>query len=215
MISMSSESYPITKFAAVIDVQYASSNESDTVPYFARGGVLLSELDPGEFALVITGHSYSATIVSVAINERWKIASDSDRQEVRFSPWGPGEQLHGQTWLYLRFKKALVYSDFNRVLWNMFWLVQSKAQILQARLKDIGYAQPSNFTKYCRQYLGDDYFDQLPESESESENEEDSFSDNPSQPDLSDDDEGLDSPAAHSASSVGESDSEATAVEGY
>ena len=69
-----------------------------------------------------------------------------DRLEVRFSPWGANEQLYGQTWLYLRFKKPLVYADFNRVLWNTFLRVQSKAQLLQSRLKDIAYAQPSKFT---------------------------------------------------------------------
>lgn len=80
--------------------------------------------------------------------------------------------------------------------------MQSKAQLLQARLKDIGYAQPSNFTGYCRQYLGADYFDQLTESESESDDEDSS---------LGDEDEGSDS----TGRSGTESDSQATAVDEY
>ncbi|PIL33821.1 hypothetical protein GSI_04446 [Ganoderma sinense ZZ0214-1] len=208
--------WPITRFAAVEDVKYASSNELDTVPYFAPGGVLLSELAPGEFGMVITGHSYSVTIVAVTITGDWKIASDSDRLEVRMSPWRREEQLYGQTWLYLRFKNSLVYLDFNRVLWDTVWQLQTKAKMLQARLDDVAYAQPSNFTKYCRQYLGEDYFDQLTDSGgSESDSEEDRIHDNSSLPAWDDGNGGSGSEAEGSGSEAGRSGSEATAVDVY
>ncbi|KAI1785306.1 hypothetical protein LXA43DRAFT_1066016 [Ganoderma leucocontextum] len=203
---------PIIQFAAVTDVQYASTNDIDPVPSFARGGVILSELAPGEFGMVITGHSYSVTIVAVTITDTWKIISDSDRLEVHFSPWGPREQLYSQTWLYLRFKRSAIHSDFNRVLWNIFRHVQSKAQLLQSRLDDIGYARPSNFTRYCRQYLGEDYFDQLTDSEeSDADNEDTPSDDNTSQPDWSDEAEG----SSGSDYEAGGSGSEATVVDGH
>nr|VWO99241.1 Chitin synthase ChsE (EC [Ganoderma boninense] len=206
MSAAASQTFPITRFAAVIDVQYASSNDRDPIPYFAPGGVLLSELAPGEFGLVITGHSYSVTIVALNVTHRWKIVSDGVHLEVRVSPWAPGEQLHGETWLYLRFKKCVVYSDFNRALWDVFWRAQSKAQQLQDSLDDIGYASPSNFTRHCRQYLGEDYFERLPDSGSEGYGSDDTRSDDErSYPDWSDEAEG--------STSNGGEDSDVTAVE--
>ena len=177
--------------------------------------------------MVITGHSYSTTIVAVSVTDTWKIVSDSVSheevlicvciltmfypqhcREVRLSPWGPREQLHGQTWLYLRFKSSAVYIDFNRVLWDVFWRVLSKAQLLKARLDDIGYARPSNFTRHCRQYLGDDYFDQLTDSEeSEDDHEGTASGDSNSHLDWGEGMEG-------SGSEVG-SCSEATAIDGF
>ncbi|PIL27817.1 hypothetical protein GSI_10971 [Ganoderma sinense ZZ0214-1] len=200
------QTFPITRFAAVIDVQYASSNERDPIPYFAPGGILLSELVPGEFGLVITGHSYSVTIVALTVTHTWKIISDGVQLEVRFSPWAPGEQLHGETWLYLHFKKRVVYSDFNRAFWDVIWRAQSKAQQIEESLDDIGYANPSNFTRYCRQYLGEDYFDRLPDSGSEDSGSDDTRSDDEhSHPHWSDEEEG--------STSNGDEDSDATAVE--
>ena len=38
---------------------------------------------------------------------------------------------------------------------------------IQARLSDIAFATPSRFTHYCRQYLGENYFDTLSDSEEE------------------------------------------------
>ena len=40
-----------------------------------------------------------------------------------------------------------------------------KICILQDRIEDIAFSNPSNFTTYCRQYLGDNYFDNLEDAD--------------------------------------------------
>lgn len=98
----------------------------------------------------------------------------------------------------------------------MFWQVQAKAKLLKARLDDVGYAQPSNFTKYCRQYLGENYFDELTDSGgSESDSEDGRSDDNYSQPGWGYGAEGSGFEAGGSGSEAGGSGSEATAVDGY
>ena len=70
----------------------------------------------------------------------------------------PEAALYGRSWMYIRFGDSLAFADFNRVLWGLFWKVETNARMLADRLYDIAWATPSNFTRYCWQYLGDDYF---------------------------------------------------------
>ena len=37
--------------------------------------------------------------------------------------------------------------------------------LLESRLYSLAYAEPSNFTKHCRQYLGETYFETLEDAE--------------------------------------------------
>lgn len=81
-----------------------------------------------------------------------------------------------KTWTHLRFYERTVYTDFLRHLWAAHHQVTCKRMLVHRRLIEVGYAEPSNFTKFCRQYLGEDYFDNLVDSESD--NEADAISSN-------------------------------------
>lgn len=74
-----------------------------------------------------------------------------------------------KTWTHLRFYERTVYTDFLRRLWAAHHQVTCKRMLVHRRLIEVGYAEPSNFTKFCRQYLGEDYFDNLVDSESDDE----------------------------------------------
>lgn len=88
------------------------------------------------------------------------------RQEVRFSA---RDRSAGElkSWTYLRFADRMVYGRFNRILWALYDKVSAREILIHTRLSEVAYDLPSNFTKYCRQYLGDNYFDTLPEEEDE------------------------------------------------
>ncbi len=81
-----------------------------------------------------------------------------------------------QSWTHLHFDDRTEYAHFNRALWEIFDIVTAKHELLQNRLDLVAYAEPSNFTRYCRQYLGQNYFDNLDPSV-HSESDESSVSD--------------------------------------
>ena len=62
-----------------------------------------------------------------------------------------------------------MYAKFNKELWAAFEKVTAKQILVQSRLYAIAYEEPSAFTKHCRQYLGEDYFDTMEEEADESE----------------------------------------------
>ncbi|RDX40500.1 hypothetical protein OH76DRAFT_1490236 [Lentinus brumalis] len=162
------QQYPVTRFAAVVGVQYALTNDKRPVATFRVGGVMLNELYPGEVAIIVVGGSYEHTVDSMMISYSMEIISDNPRQEVRFSARvRSSEEL--KSWTYLRFADRTVYTRFNRILWASYDKVTAREMLVQTRLSEIAYDLPSNFTKYCRQYLGEGYFDTLPDEDSDTE----------------------------------------------
>ncbi len=79
-------------------------------------------------------------------------------------------------WTRLRFADRRVYARFNRYLWAAYDVVAHREMAIQDRLYAIAYESPSNFTHYCRRYLGEDYFDNIPADEDD-ETERSSSSD--------------------------------------
>ncbi|KAI0690824.1 hypothetical protein C8T65DRAFT_745667 [Cerioporus squamosus] len=156
--------YPATRFAAVVGVQYAMTNDRQPLATFNVGGVMLSELYPGEVAIITVGSSYQNTVDSMMLSYTTEIITDNPRQEVRFSaPVRSAGEI--KSWTYLRFADRAVYARFNRILWDLYDRVSTKEMLIHSRLAEVAYDLPSNFTKYCRQYLGEDYFDKLPDDE--------------------------------------------------
>ena len=74
--------------------------------------------------------------------------------------------------MHLRFDDRAVFADFNRRFWQCYFEAEEHVRMLQRRLDLVAHASPSNFTRYCRQYLGEDYFDSLQDSDDESEVED-------------------------------------------
>ena len=83
--------------------------------------------------------------------------------------WSPHPRVYGgvQRWMRLRFYNRRTFFDFNRRFWRCVWETQERDRIIEERLSLIGHTLPPNFTQYCREYLGQDYFDNLPDSDEE------------------------------------------------
>ena len=76
-----------------------------------------------------------------------------------------------RSWAYIRLLDRDVYAKFNKELWTAFEKVTAKQVLVQSRLYAIAYEEPSAFTKHCRQYLGEDYFNTM-EAEAETDDSE-------------------------------------------
>ncbi|TFK82409.1 hypothetical protein K466DRAFT_568444, partial [Polyporus arcularius HHB13444] len=163
--------FPRTLFAAVEGVRYALSSGAPALVFYRRGGVLLSELARGAFAIIVVGGSYDRTIDTLLLSAATNIVSDNAHHELRYSTGPPshsfavGSASDTRVWTRLRFADRRVYARFNRYLWAAYDLVAHRETAIQDRLYAIAYESPSNFTHYCRQYLGEDYFDNLPADE--------------------------------------------------
>ncbi len=70
-----------------------------------------------------------------------------------------------KSWTYVRFETQRKLTKFIRELFAAFDVVSERDHLINTRIFEIGFDTPSNFTKYCRQYLGQDYFDNLMDSE--------------------------------------------------
>lgn len=82
-----------------------------------------------------------------------------------------------QSWTYLRFEDAETYLDFNYQLYSALLCHKRASLVVEQRLSDVAYANPSKFTTYCRRYLGASYFDEIPESEYDEEEPSQSLED--------------------------------------
>ncbi len=82
--------------------------------------------------------------------------------EIRWSVT-PRYRSQMKSWTYLRFAVMTDLTKFAREVFAAFDAITAKRQLIDNRVYDIAYDSPSNFTKYCREYLGDDYFDDLRE----------------------------------------------------
>ncbi len=91
-------------------------------------------------------------------------------QTVRYSA---GSQGRGETknWTHLKFFDRIAYTGFLRHLWAAYHDVTSKHMLIHSRMLAVGFSQPSMFTRHCRQYLGEDYFDGLEETDEDAESE--------------------------------------------
>ncbi|KAI0700643.1 hypothetical protein C8T65DRAFT_709616 [Cerioporus squamosus] len=89
---------------------------------------------------------------------------DRKRREVRWSLWTT-HPYTVKSWTYVRFGEAHDFTKFTRELFAAFDVVSERANLISTRVHEIAFNTPSNFTKYCRQYLGQDYFDNLVDSE--------------------------------------------------
>ncbi|PIL23149.1 hypothetical protein GSI_14458 [Ganoderma sinense ZZ0214-1] len=165
------QTYPLVHFAAVQGVEIASTNDQRPDVEFRPGGVMLAELVPGEFAIIITAQPCTNTIAAMTITHNYQVLSDTERLEVRWTS-GSTRFLQGPTWLNLRFANRLLFTDFNRAFTQILWDVQLKIRILQDRIEEIAFGNPSNFISYCRQYLGDAYFDSFVDSDGDSADED-------------------------------------------
>ncbi|PIL36032.1 hypothetical protein GSI_01692 [Ganoderma sinense ZZ0214-1] len=154
--------YPFTRFAAISDVRFATTNDVNPVPSFEDGGVLLCELAPGEFGFIVADESRAA-VAAMTITSSWVIVANTEYLEVRCFTGAPCARTDafGRMWMHVRITDRLIYAEFNRILWDIYWQVQSKTCMLQERLHHIAFAQPSNLVDYCRQYLGNDFADNL------------------------------------------------------
>ncbi|KAI0709974.1 hypothetical protein C8Q76DRAFT_798745 [Earliella scabrosa] len=157
---------PKVCFAAVRHVLWGQSDDSKPEAVMRPGGVMLCELVAGEFAIIVTGSSYSVTVTSMMIAADWEIIPDNASLTMR---WAPRPLSGGKSWTYLRFYDQVVYADFNRCIWDIYHQVTVRRTRINSTLHAITYDEPSKFTKYCREYLGDDYFDNLPSEEDSSE----------------------------------------------
>ncbi|RPD52076.1 hypothetical protein L226DRAFT_527746 [Lentinus tigrinus ALCF2SS1-7] len=166
--------YPRTKFAAVDRVQYADTDDQNPLAKFRSGGVMLSEVLPGEsrpltfvqiVVIIVTGSTYSFTVATMMVSANWEILQDNVDQVVRWAPRASRDK--DRRWTYVRFFDRVVYADFNRRLWEAFHQLTVKQALIRARVDEIAHSEPSNFTKYCRQYLGEGYFDTLVDMDEE------------------------------------------------
>ncbi|PIL29464.1 hypothetical protein GSI_08406 [Ganoderma sinense ZZ0214-1] len=165
------QTYPVVHFAAVQGVEFARTDDQHPDVEFRPGGVMLTELVPGEFAIIITAQPCTSSIAALTITHNYQVLSDTERLEVRWTS-GASRFLHGSSWLHLRFANRLLFTDFNRAFWQILWDVQLKIRILQDRIENIAFSNPSNFISYCRQYLGDAYFDSFAGSDGDSADED-------------------------------------------
>ncbi|KAI0691207.1 hypothetical protein C8T65DRAFT_745539 [Cerioporus squamosus] len=170
--------YPQTIFAAVRGIQYGLARaDRQPLSIHKSGGVLLSELSTGVFAIVVVCSAYDRTVDTVLISSSLEIIPDNAScSVVHRSQALTGQQVHnvisfslpvadGQRrwWTHLRFYDRRVYARFSRHVWAAYDVVTAGEATIQERLDQVAYASPSNFTHYCRQYLGADYFDNLSE----------------------------------------------------
>ncbi len=75
---------------------------------------------------------------------------------------------HVKAWTYLRFAVTTDLTRFTREVFAAFDVINTRRQLIDNRIWDIAYENPSNFTRYCREYLGQDYFDELQDSDDDS-----------------------------------------------
>lgn len=77
--------------------------------------------------------------------------------------------IESKSWTYLRFYDAVTYLEFNFHFYDALLRQKRASLVVEQRLSDVAYANPSKFTAYCRRYLGGSYFDELSESECDEE----------------------------------------------
>ncbi|KAI0681930.1 hypothetical protein C8T65DRAFT_703797 [Cerioporus squamosus] len=167
--STAPEEYPLVKYAHVDLVQYAMTDDLRPEAGFKRGGVMIAELVPGEFAIIVTGGMYTVTVDTCIVVASMEIIPDIPRREIR---WSLFNAAGPKRWTYLRFGSRSHLATFAKELFIAHENVTVRQSLMDARLYDIAYDIPSNFTRYCRRYLGEDYFDKLPESDSEDNSSE-------------------------------------------
>ncbi len=73
-----------------------------------------------------------------------------------------------KAWTYLRFAVMTDMTKFSREVFAAFDVISVRRKLIDDRIWDIAYEDPSNFTMYCREYLGQDYFDELEDSDDDS-----------------------------------------------
>ncbi|RDX40365.1 hypothetical protein OH76DRAFT_1423747 [Lentinus brumalis] len=157
---------PLVKFAHVDLVHYAMTDDRYPEASFKKGGVMIVELIPGEFAIIVTGGMYTVTVDTCVVVSNMEIIPDIRRCEIRWSLFG-SSATERKSWTYLRFGNRSDLATFNKELFCAHSVVAARHSLVHARLYDIAYDIPSKFTRYCRQYLGQDYFDNLSESYTE------------------------------------------------
>lgn len=142
--------------------------------------------------IIVIGGAYHVTVDRCIITANMEICPDTVSrfyifrrvvhqvvvQRSREIRWTLGFQngRNNKSWTYLRFGLSTDLTRFARELFAAFDAVTTKYHLVHNRIYDIAYAEPSNFTNYCREYLGQEYFDALGDSdidESQSETDED------------------------------------------
>ncbi|RDX39743.1 hypothetical protein OH76DRAFT_1413381 [Lentinus brumalis] len=79
---------------------------------------------------------------------------------------------HTKSWTHVRFGVPTDFTKFARELFTALDVVSTRHHQIHDRIWEIAYEEPSNFTKYCREYLGQDYFDNLEDDTEGSDDDE-------------------------------------------